>query len=150
MFLLESDDIFKSNNRSPVLSHKSFGCTTSGPSHTHSSPLSPVRNCKNISNSSIRCNSVSSSSSSSSSSTSVPHSILSSNTVESSVNSLNLSHVARTKPSPFKTSACINSSVSGTVSSEAAFLIQQLNSFSLLILVTFIVVAWVNFLHLLP
>ena len=64
---------------------------------------------------------------------SVPRSILPSNIVVSSVNSLNPSYVARTKPlflkttksldpksqAPFKTSVCINSSVSGTVSNGA-------------------------------
>ena len=61
---------------------------------------------------------------------SVPRSNLPSNIEVSSVNSLNLSYVARTKPlsfkitkslvlASFKTSVCINSSVSGTVSNGA-------------------------------
>ena len=60
MFLLKSDDIFKSDTRSPVLSRKSFVCATSGPSHACFSPAPPiaVRNCKNIRNRSICCNSV--------------------------------------------------------------------------------------------
>ena len=113
---------------------------------------------------------------------SVPPSFLPSRIVVSSVNSLNSSYVARTKPlsfkatkslvpkslSPLKTSVCINSSVSGTVSDRAlsdstntsqscVALVQHpisnskqvadLNSF---ILVTLIFLAWVNFLHLLP
>ena len=65
MFPLQSDDIFRSDIRSPVLSRKSFVCTTSGPSHARSSPVLLIvsRNCKNIRNRSIRCNSVSSNSS---------------------------------------------------------------------------------------
>ena len=65
MFPLRSDGILSSDTMSPVLSCKSFVCTTSGPSHTCSSHVPPiaVRNCKNICNCSIRCNSVSSSSS---------------------------------------------------------------------------------------
>ena len=113
---------------------------------------------------------------------SVPRSNLPSNIAVSSVNSLNSSYVARTKPlsfkttkslvpkslAPFKTSVCINFSVSGTVLMEQ-FLIQQilhrivlhlcsilflilskLQTSILLILVTFIFLAWVNLLHLLP
>ena len=59
--------MFKVNNkdtrRSPFLSPKSFICTTYGSSHVHSSPVPPIafRNCKNIRNRSIRCNSVGSS-----------------------------------------------------------------------------------------
>ena len=51
-------------SRSPALSRKSFVCITSIPSHESSSSVPPiaVRNCKNIRNCSIRCNSVSSSS----------------------------------------------------------------------------------------
>ena len=65
MFPLQSDDISRSDIRSPVLSRKSFVCTTSGLSHARSSLVPPIalRNCKNIRNRSIRCNSVSSSSS---------------------------------------------------------------------------------------
>ena len=65
MFPLQSDDIFRSDIRSPVLSRKSFVYTTSGPSHARSPPVPPValRNCNNIRNRSIRCNFVSSSSS---------------------------------------------------------------------------------------
>ena len=65
MFPLKSDDIFRSDTRSPVLSRKFFVCATSGPSHACFSPVHPIAvpNCKNIRNRSIRCNSVSSSSS---------------------------------------------------------------------------------------
>ena len=65
MFSLQSDDIFRSDIRSPVLSRKSFVCTTSGPSHARSSPVPPLalRNCKSIFNRSIRCHSLGSSSS---------------------------------------------------------------------------------------
>ena len=65
MFLLKSDDIFRSDTRSPVLSRKYFVCATSGLSHAcfSSVPYIAVRNCKNIHNCSIRCNRVSSSSS---------------------------------------------------------------------------------------
>ena len=65
MFPLQSDDIFRSDTTSPVLSRKSFACATSGLSHAYLSPVPPiaVRNCKNIRNCSIRCNSVSSSNS---------------------------------------------------------------------------------------
>ena len=63
MFPLQSDDVFRCDTRSPVLSSKSFACTISGPSHACSSPVPPivVRNCKNIGNRSVRFNSVSSS-----------------------------------------------------------------------------------------
>ena len=110
---------------------------------------------------------------------SVPHSNLPSNIVVSSVNSLNSSYVARTKPlpfktmeslvpkslAPFKTSVCINSSngkvSNGAVSDSTNSLVLRLCSILflilskwqtsiLLILVTFIFQAWVNFLHLLP
>ena len=65
MFPFQSDDIFRSDIRSPVLSRKSFTCTTSGPSHARFSPVSPValRNYKNIFNCSVHRSSVSSSSS---------------------------------------------------------------------------------------
>ena len=65
MFPFQSDDIFKFDISSPVLSRKSFVCTTSGPSHARSPPSPPIAlcNCKNIRNRSIRCISVSSSSS---------------------------------------------------------------------------------------
>ena len=65
MFSLKSDYIFRSDTRSPVLLHKSFVCATSGPSHGRFSPVLSiaVRDCKNIHNRSIRCNSVRSSSS---------------------------------------------------------------------------------------
>ena len=65
MFLLQLDDIFKSDTSSPVLSRKSFTCKISVPLHACSSSDTPiaVRNCKNISNHSIRCISVSSCSS---------------------------------------------------------------------------------------
>ena len=65
MFPLQSDDIFRSNTRSPVLSRKSFVGETSGLSRACSSHVPPiaVRNCKNIRNRFIRCNSVSLSSS---------------------------------------------------------------------------------------
>ena len=60
-FPLQSDDIFRSDIRSPVLSCKSFFCTTSDPLHARSSPVPPIalRNCKNIHNCSMRCSSVS-------------------------------------------------------------------------------------------
>ena len=60
MFPFNSDDIFRSDIRSPVLSRKSFVCATSSPLHTYFSPVPPiaVRNCKNIRNNSICCNSV--------------------------------------------------------------------------------------------
>ena len=65
MFPLQSDDIFRSDTRSPVLSRKSFVCATSGQSRAYFSHAHPiaVRSFKNICNRSIRCNSVSSSSS---------------------------------------------------------------------------------------
>ena len=65
MFPLKSDEIFRSHTRSPVLSPKSFVCATSFPSHACFSPVPSivVRNCKNIRNRSVRCNSVWSSSS---------------------------------------------------------------------------------------
>ena len=65
MFPLKSDDIFRSDTRSPALSHKSFVCATSGPSHACFYPVPPIAvcNCKNIRNRSIRRNSVCSSSS---------------------------------------------------------------------------------------
>ena len=50
MFPFQLDDISLSDIGSPALSRKFFVCTTSGPSHAHSSP---VRNC------SIRCSFVS-------------------------------------------------------------------------------------------
>ena len=55
MFPFQSDNIFRSDTRSPVLSRKSFVFATSGPLHACSSPVPPiaVRNCKNISNCSI-------------------------------------------------------------------------------------------------
>ena len=61
----QSDNIFRSDIRSPVFSRKSFVCTTSSPSHGRSSPVTPIvlPNSKNIHNRSMRCNSVSSSSS---------------------------------------------------------------------------------------
>ena len=64
MFPPQSDDIFRSDIRSPVSSHESFVCTTSCSSHVRSSLVPPIafRNCKNIRNRSIHCNSVSSSS----------------------------------------------------------------------------------------
>ena len=64
MLPLQSDDIFRSDIRSPVLSRKSFVFTTSDPSHARSSLFPPIalRNCKNIRNLSLSCNSVSSSS----------------------------------------------------------------------------------------
>ena len=48
MFPLQSDDIFRSDTRSPVLLRKSLVCATSGPSHACSSPVPPiaVRNVK--------------------------------------------------------------------------------------------------------
>ena len=63
MLPLQSDDIFRSDIRSPVLSRKSF-VFTSDPSHARSSLFPPIalRNCKNIRNLSLSCNSVSSSS----------------------------------------------------------------------------------------
>ena len=63
MFPLKSDDIFRSDTRSPVLSRKFFVCATCGPLHAWFSPVprNAVRNCKNICNRSIRCNSVRSS-----------------------------------------------------------------------------------------
>ena len=65
MFPLPSDDIFRSGNRSPVLPRKFFVCATSAPSHAFSSHVPPiaVRNCINIRNRAILCNSISSSSS---------------------------------------------------------------------------------------
>ena len=65
MFPLQSDDIFRSDASSPVLSRKSFVCATSGQSPACSSHIPPiaVRSCKNIRNRSIRCNFVCSSSS---------------------------------------------------------------------------------------
>ena len=65
MFPLHSDDTFRSDIRSPVLSRKSLVCKTSGLSHVRSSPVPPIvlRNCKNIHNCFITCNSFSSSSS---------------------------------------------------------------------------------------
>ena len=64
MLPLHSDHIFRSDIRSPVLSRKSFVCTTSGPLHIRLSPVLPIalRKCKNIRNCSTRCSSVSSSS----------------------------------------------------------------------------------------
>ena len=58
MFPLNSDDIFRSDTRSPVLSRKSCVCAVSSPLHTYFSPVPPVavRNCKNICNNSICCN----------------------------------------------------------------------------------------------
>ena len=65
MFSLKSDDIFRSDTISPVLSRKSFVCATSGPSHACFRPGPPIaaHNCKNIRDRSIRCNSARSSSS---------------------------------------------------------------------------------------
>ena len=65
MFLLKSDDFFRSDTRSPVLSCKSFVFATFGPSHACFSIVPPiaVRNYKNILNCSIRCSSVRSSNS---------------------------------------------------------------------------------------
>ena len=59
-----ADDIFRSDIRSPVSSRESFVCTTPVSSHVRSSLVPPIafRNCKNIRNRSIHCNSVSSSS----------------------------------------------------------------------------------------
>ena len=65
MFPFQSDYLFRSDTRSPVLSRKYFVCATCGLSHAFSSHVPPiaVRNCKNIRSRSIHCNSVSSSSS---------------------------------------------------------------------------------------
>ena len=59
MFPLKSNDIFRSDTRSPVFSRKSFVCATYVPLHACFSPFPPlaVRNCKNIRNRSIRCSS---------------------------------------------------------------------------------------------
>ena len=57
--------IFSSlNTRSPVLSHKSFVCTTYGPLHACSPPVPPIaiHNYKSICNHSICSSSISSSS----------------------------------------------------------------------------------------
>ena len=62
IFPLQSNEIFKSDTRSPVLSRKSFVCTTSVPSHACSSNVPPILD-KNTHNCFIRCNSGSSSSS---------------------------------------------------------------------------------------
>ena len=64
MFNLKSDDIFRSDTRSRVLSRKSFVCATSVPSHACFSSVPPIGGCnyKNIRNHSIRYNSVRSSS----------------------------------------------------------------------------------------
>ena len=64
MFNLKSDDIFRSDTRSRVLSRKSFVCATSVPSHACFSSVLPIGGCnyKNIRNHSIRYNSVRSSS----------------------------------------------------------------------------------------
>ena len=55
MFPLKSDDIFRSDTRSPVLSRKFFVCATSGQSHACFCPVHPIAvpNCKNIRNRSI-------------------------------------------------------------------------------------------------
>ena len=52
MFPLKSDDIFRSDTRSPVLSRKFFVCATCDPLHACFSPVPriAVRNCKNICN----------------------------------------------------------------------------------------------------
>ena len=65
IFPPQSDDIFKSDTRSPVFSRKSIVCTTSVPLHACSFPVPPIlaRNWKNICDSFILRNSVSSSSS---------------------------------------------------------------------------------------
>ena len=114
---------------------------------------------------------------------SVPRSNLPFNIEFSSVNSLNPSYVARTKPLPFKTTkSLVPKSLVPFKTSQSAltlliveqflmeqFLIQQIlhslvlhlcsilflilsrwQTLILLILVTFIFLAWVNFLHLLP
>ena len=51
MFPLQSDNVFKPDTRSPVLSRKPFVCTTSVPSHACSSSVPtiavPASNCKN-------------------------------------------------------------------------------------------------------
>ena len=63
IFPLQSDDILKSDIRSPILSRKSFVCTIPGQLHACSSSVPPIAvlTCKNICNHSICCNSVSSS-----------------------------------------------------------------------------------------
>ena len=55
MFPLQSDNIFRSDTRSPVLSRKSFVFATSGPLHACSFLVPPiaVHNCKNICSCSI-------------------------------------------------------------------------------------------------
>ena len=65
MFPLQSGFTFMSDTRSPVLSHKSFVCTTSDPSDACLSPATAITvlNCKNIHNCSVSSNSVSLSSS---------------------------------------------------------------------------------------
>ena len=61
IFPLQSDDISKSDIRSPILSRKSFVCTIPGQLHACSSSVPPIAvlTCTNICNHSICCNSVS-------------------------------------------------------------------------------------------
>ena len=59
VFPLQSDDIFRSDSRSPVFARKSSVCAKSGPSHACSFSFPLFALCKEFYNCSVRCNSVS-------------------------------------------------------------------------------------------
>ena len=59
VFPLQSDYIFTSDSRSPVLARKSSVCVKSGPSHACSFSAPPFALCKDFCKCSVRCNSLS-------------------------------------------------------------------------------------------